>query len=529
VKQVSFSTDNKHGLPIWGLHVLVLGVVALISFRLFASQFPLRIDLPNHLARHAIQCGGALGENYAAYYSFSLRALPNLAADMVYSFDFACNDIFLTNRLITQVSILNFIASVYLLHFAIWRKVSLWPVAATLLVYNTPFSYGFENYLFSVPFTFHLFALWVLLSEKPVLWRLGLTVPLAFGLYFLHIFAFGFFLVLVAGWELGRQWNAADFSWSGFAARLLGGLLLVVPAGLHFTLFRLIAVRVDAPSAFGWVARVDAMASITMPGGQGAMDTRGLLPMAVLLFIGIVLLWGFRTGRLRVDGRMKFALLLGFLAALLAPMTYEGVAFMHVRYPFMVLAALIAASRWQLSSKVQAALVVAVLAIFALRTELLREEWLAGDAQVREMIAATEALPAGSGIFLLRDGLTGQIVRHSHTLAYAGIFNDLFVPTLFYGTNPLSLTADNPILFGQQYFPRSVAQVFAYMRGERQETGRDDPETRCRQLANLPYFLVLGDGPLLAAPLPDGVEMLHQGSYFSLLKSDTSRWQAGCP
>jgi len=192
-------TKTKYTALELGLYVAVIIAIVAISFQLFSVTYPPLIDLPNHLARHAIQCGGDLGANYAKYYDFQMRAIPNLSADIVYSFEWACKDIFLTNRILIQFMILNFIASVYFLHFVIWKKLSIWPAVSSLLAYNTAFTYGFENFTLAAPFALYLFGGWILLSEKPAVLRLTIMVPLALPMYFLHIIAFGFFILWVVG------------------------------------------------------------------------------------------------------------------------------------------------------------------------------------------------------------------------------------------------------------------------------------------------------------------------------------------
>lgn len=518
------------------VHSTVFALIALISFRLFPAMYPLRVDLPNHLARHAIQCGGPLGEFYSTYYTFTMRAVPNLAADLVYSFDIACKDIFLTSRLITQFSILNFVAALYLLHFVIWRKVSLWPFAAILLVYNRPFSYGFENYVLSVPFVFYLFSLWLYLSEKRSLLRVSVVAPLAFGLYFLHIIAFGFFILLVAGWELGRIANLvknSDFQWPKVVMRTAATLLLALPAGLHFVFALNTAGHEKGETIFGFRQRADALLSIVMPGGQGTLDTPGglgllethiLLPLIVFIFILALFSHGMKSGLLQVNQQMKAALWLVFISALLTPALLSGVALIHIRYPFMVLGTLIAASSWNISKQAQIVLTVSLLAIFSLRTEALRQEWQAGGTQVEELIAATAKLPDGSGILLTRTRSSYTITRHSHTLAYAGLFNNILVPTLFNGTNPLTLSDKNLALFGTQYFPYPITVLFHFMKEGAPDSSSESDVLNRKRLAKLSYFLVLGTVPPDPASYPDGVELFHQGSYFTILKSDITRW-----
>ncbi|MCF6273802.1 MAG: hypothetical protein L3J37_11555, partial [Rhodobacteraceae bacterium] len=428
----------SHSRAEFALNVAVILAVVVISMQLFNITYPPLVDLPNHLARHAIQCGGAYGSNYTRYYDFELKAVPNLFADLVYWFDVACSDIFLTNRILIQIMVLNLVASVYALHFVLWRRVSVWPAASALLAYNTSFTYGFENYVLAAPFALYLFALWVVLADKKTLLRLAIVVPLSFGLYFLHIIAFGFFVLLIAGWELGRAIKTRT-GWREFILRSSGTFLLFLPAIIHFAILNADSPMGDSVSRFSLFARLDAFASLTVPRFRLLLSLSDIiLPMVIIAVLAILVFVGLRKRRLHIFKGMRWVLGITFLAALLAPFTLANVAFVHIRYPYLVAAVFIAATCWKLSLRKQAALALVILALFAGRTYEIRQEWLMHDAEIRELLDAAQALPEGAWVLPARSELSDVLIRHSHSLSYIGMYYPIFAPNLFNGANPLT-------------------------------------------------------------------------------------------
>ena len=507
------------------LHFLVFAVIALVGFQLFPVMYPPLVDLPNHLARHAIGCDGGLGQDYLKYYSYDLRPIPNLAADLVYSAGIACKDIFLTNRLLIQFTILNLVFSVYVLHFAIWRKTSLWPVAATLLVYNTPFTYGFENFSLAAPFGLYLFAIWITLSGKPAVVRLAIVAPLAFALYFLHIIAFGFFILLVAAWELGLgfdDWKSRRFRLKTFLTRGLGTLLLALPAALHFSQLNQDAPRQGVQTVFSLFGRIEALVSLVIPRQLLLLNPNQLLlPLTILLFFILVVFIGFQTGKLRIRDNMKSVVWLVFLVALLMPATMSDIAFVQIRYPYLVAGVFIAATRWEITQKQQAALVLSILVLFALRTGSMKNEWIRHDAQVRELLAATESLPAGASLFPLVSERTDLVIRQSHSISYIGLNKDIFLISLFNGTSPLVARPETAVMIPQQFFPPYLAYYFAYMKGEfdRFPLKAEAFQKPYDSTNSFRYLLVLGEKPIDPAALPEGTKILTSGSFFTILET----------
>lgn len=513
---------DKPATPGLLLYISSIVVTVAISMQLFGVTYPSLTDLPNHLARHAIQCGGEVADNYSGYYDFQLRALPNLAADLFYTFDIACRDVFLSNRVLIQFTILNLIAAVYFLHFVIWRKLSVWPAASSLLVYNTNFAYGFENFALTTPFTLYLYGLWILMSEKPAIARLALIAPLSLGLYFLHIVAFGFFILLIAGWEINRAITnntEGTFSWRRFLQRLSGTVTLGVPALVHFVILnQSVGERIDG-TLFGLFNRFHALLSITMPQHANLLKVEDMiLPMFTLQILAILAFIGYKRGHLHLSSKIRWALLVPLLAAIIAPVIFLGFEFMHIRYPFLVAAVFIAATDWDISRKQSGVLVLVLLSLFAIRTVETHRDWSQHDTEVRELLSAASSLPDGARILRTTNTKTGLVLRHAHTASYFGLRYKIFTPSLFTGTNPLMPNRQVDTIVREQMLIMPLYPTLAHIRAFNEQTA--SPATTGEDWAQFyTHILVLGVPPVTESYLDENIRIVARGSYFTILET----------
>jgi len=523
--KVTMSLPNTLTVPNFraelALNVAVILAVLGISMQLFNITYPPMVDLPNHLARHAIQCGAPYGSNYARYYDFGLRAVPNLFADLVYWFDAACSDIFLTNRILIQAMILNLVVSVYILHFALWRKISVWPAASALLAYNASFTYGFENFVLAAPFAIYLFALWVFLSNKNFM-QLVFLVPLSFGLYFLHIIAFGFFILLVAGWEINRAIKMR-IGWREFILRFSGVSLLFLPAMIHFIVLNTNSPMGESVTRFILLARIDALFSLTIPRIWSLLSLSDMI-IPLLVFIGLAALVyvAVRKGKLQVFEGMRWGFGIFLLVAVLAPSALANVGFVHIRYPYLVAAVFIAATQWRISLAKQAVLALAILVVFAGFTYDVRKGWLSHDAKVRELLDAAQALPEDAWVLPARSEMSDVVIRHSHSQSYIGLYYPIFVPSLFNGANPLTPKPTVKNFVATQMFPWHISHLLAALQNySPQETLPDSkPEKWQGWQDRFTHYLVLGDTPVDPGTLPEDVTILLTGSFFTILQNN---------
>lgn len=87
------------------------------------------------------------------------------------------------------------------LHDAIFDKKSWWPLASAIVVYNTALLAGFVNFAIGIGLALLGAAGWVRLRRQP--WcQVATGALIAAAVFFINSFGAGFFLLLVAGFEL---------------------------------------------------------------------------------------------------------------------------------------------------------------------------------------------------------------------------------------------------------------------------------------------------------------------------------------
>ena len=92
--------------------------------------------------------------------------------------------------------------AVTLLHYALHKKLSLWPLLSLLFVYNSIFVMGFLNYLLGLNLALAASALWILSSQKRAAYSVPLFSAVTLLLYFVHLSALGVYTLIVFGYEM---------------------------------------------------------------------------------------------------------------------------------------------------------------------------------------------------------------------------------------------------------------------------------------------------------------------------------------
>ncbi|MEN8833968.1 hypothetical protein [Pacificibacter sp.] len=425
------------------LLVLCIGLFLFISSW---SYLPL-IDLPNHIARYHISTANssALDEFYT--YTFSTKA--NAAVDMLWlGIGRHLTDPVRFANICMAFYAANFLISVSVLSRVVHGGWSIWPLAAAIFVFNVNFLYGFQNYLFSVPFAFYFLAVWLYIQNYSALKKiLILTVP-AFVLFQMHILAFAIVLFAVFGYEVDRLLVApASKRWTLFKTNIVAAVPLFLPC-LHY-----LADRIGAPP--------NVYGSLTFYGSIVERFWMILSPLlvgfikfdAVLVTIAFFLLVCFysilvnafisRQSKLRLAPHSRGPLLVFMILFFVMPRNLDGAAVISHRYPFVFFSLFFAFSSWSKLKKRQVVLYTTVfVSLFAYQVTVIAELFNRNQQEVTELQALFEDLLPGARVLSVRDSQLMAERRYAHAPGYLVVFADSYVPTLFQGTHGLSITPE---------------------------------------------------------------------------------------
>ncbi len=410
------------------------------------------VDLPNHIARYAIMArpDGPLGDYYTVP---AFAPVPNSAVDLIWLWSGMQSDPVRFANTIFAIYAVSLVGAVMVLSRVLLGRWTVWPAVSGFLVYNAAFFWGFQNYLFSIPFALLCFALWIATGHWSSVRRLVIFLPLAAGLYLMHLFAFLALALLACGWELQEVIGARTGRGAQFVRRFPMSMPFVLPVA--WMLAHPISEQ-GTYTGFGRLhSRLQALLSPVSASPLDEVPAMGAVGQIGLAVLFLCLLTVFmRSGpRLVADRKIVGPFLMLLLAAALAPVWLNGVAFVHIRLPFVVLAVLIAGTSWQGLSTRQGAILIAVFAVLIGVRSLQFERYAAmNDREIGDLETVLQAVPPGSRLLPLRAPGQQQMQRLWHAQAYAVTLRQSFVPTLFQGVHALHvrprwLDATHPAYF----------------------------------------------------------------------------------
>ena len=412
--------------------------IVVVVVPILANPYLPLVDIPNHIARLFIAANpqSALSQ----YYDYQLDLTPNSAADLLWEITGHPFGAIKFAQLIFVIYAANLVISAIVLARVIHGKWLIWPAASALLVYNAPFFWGFQNFLFTVPFAIYGLALWLHMEKYSNWLRVAVFIPYCLLLFWMHLFPFVLLAVAVLGRELQRVLEAGE-TWH---KALISNISLALP---FFITAALLAYVIQTsppnpaagPSIFGSLQ--DRYYALFSPVGEARVTLRPTGGLVFVLLLSLFLL-GLRGGApyLRISRQMRGPLIAVLLLCVFIPVSINGVALVHIRFPFVFMVLFIAATQWQHLHR-NAARIIAIAIGVALF--LRGAEFYLDAAEYSQDIKALEhvleKVPSGSRILPVRSAGNQRDNRYWHVQAYAVPMAESFVPTLFQGVHSLRI------------------------------------------------------------------------------------------
>jgi hypothetical protein len=426
----------------WTWVVLASALLVAILPMLAHPHLPL-IDLPNHIARHYIAANS--GTALDAYYSYTFALSGNSAGDLLWlavGQHFA--DVYTFSAILMALYAGNLVMAAAVLGRVFHGKWSIWPLAALLVVFNTPFFWGFQNFLLTVPIALYALAAWIHQEETPPVRRAIFFVPAGVVLFELHNLGFVVFLACAFGREVHRLLQSGT-DWRGHILRhCVSALPFLLPLGIALS-----DVVRTAPNEYGDLTRYgslyDRLYMLTSPvdavlhDESGALAVSGWLSLTALAVAFLTLRR--KTGlRLVVASRAVGPIVALAVLCLAAPAVLDGVGLVHVRFPFVLCVVAIAGTAWREFEPRQAAALLVVFAALAVGRAVAVERFAARHSvDLKDLSAVLSAVPDGSRLIPVRmSGLFSSPIDW-HLQAHAIPRAHAFVPTLFLGAHSLDV------------------------------------------------------------------------------------------
>jgi hypothetical protein len=506
------------------LAALYAAVLGLVLLPVLLVDVPALVDYPNHLARMRILSDLGASPDLQAIYRANWAFLPNLAMDAIVPLLARVTGVIWAAKLFVVLTLAVNLAGMAVLHRVVSGRVSLWPLAGSLVLYNYVLAFGFLNYLFGIGLGLLLFAFWIASREAAWPWRLLAGATGAVVLLLCHLGAFATYGLCVGAYELGCWWRSRPLNWAN-------GLRAGMPAATQFVP-ALALYLLAAPSA---EARLDLAYDPSI---------KLLSPLVPVLFYhqpvdfaylaGVLALCALAAnlGRLRFSPHLRWSAIGLGLCVLAVPTWAMGNWGNDFRLVVPLVFLAVAGITLEVPRRAGVLLLATALILLGGRMLFLSMQWRVYDSLYAELRDVAADLEPGGRILpavadwreVSRIAPNGYPRVFYHASALLAVEASIFVPTLFTaeGRQPISVqpayrAIDSPHvkpmpidLLVAAADPDSVDQIF-------RRRSRDN--ANYYRFAGWPekfdYVLMLDFG-VPRNPMPERLKPVHRGSYFTL-------------
>jgi hypothetical protein len=200
-------------------------------------------DYVNHLGRmHVIAVHGR-DPVLAQFYGIQWKIIPNLAMDLFVPPLATVVGVYWAGKIFVLTAFALILTGAQAIHWSLFRRLSLGPLAAVLFIYSEITCLGLVNYLFGIGVALWGIACWIRLRSAHPILRLGVSLAFVLVLFFCHFSALGLYATMVFGFEAwhvfahrpNRHALLIDVAVFGLPFLVVPLLLAAEPAG-HGTL-----------------------------------------------------------------------------------------------------------------------------------------------------------------------------------------------------------------------------------------------------------------------------------------------------
>ncbi len=369
---------------------LALLLVALVPLTV-ARIMPLA-DYPNHIARIYILQHAAQSPILARYYIPFIHFQPNLAFDLAVLWLGKVFPLWTSGSIFAAISFVTIVSGVVALNRTLHRQRSLWPCLAFLLLYNRLFLWGFIGYLFTLGVALWGLAAWFALKQRGAVLRLAVGAAFAFAIYIGHLFAFGFYGLVLAAFVGHLAWE----NWRDDRPLVIQeAIITFAPFIIPIVIFFFVSPTGQAGQSTFWSGLTR---SITAPFNIVQNYNMAVDALTFLVFAGLfAFLYLRRRLNVSVSSLVAFCVLVVVQLAM-PDKLFSSYSADH-RLPIAIALFAIAVSQPRIRSEFWLRLgAVALVLLFLVRMAIIVDVWRQADARYRPYEEALAKLPEGARI-----------------------------------------------------------------------------------------------------------------------------------
>ena len=424
---------------------LVLAILLSVVPILAHPNLPL-IDLPNHIARHYIAANPETA--LSVYYDYELAANGNSTGDLLW---LVAGRHFFDPYTFSSILLALYAANLVLATMVLGRvfqdRWTAWPLVAILVVFNAPFFWGFQNFLLAVPLALYALAGWIWYENARPWVRALVFMPVAFAIYQFHVLGFLGLLAGIFGREVHRLIQAGSNWPLHFKTHLVSATPFLPPIGLA-----LAGALAAEPNIYGNMthygtlqSRFDMLVSPVATASADAPAVLGWTGAFIILALGAAFLTLRKSSgpRLVLAPKAVGPICALAILCLAMPTILDGVGFVHIRFPVVLVAVLLAATSWRGVSSAQSVAIALVFISLAVWRSASVESYAEQHSDdIAELATALSEVPPGARLLPVRMTPLSPGRTDWHIQAHAVPISEAFVPTLFRGAHGLKVNPD---------------------------------------------------------------------------------------
>jgi hypothetical protein len=460
------SVKAAHVLPA----AIILLCIALIPLSLV--HIPPLVDYPNHMARMQILADDGHSEYLSRYYRIRWDILPNLAIDVLVPALARLVGIEVAGKIFIGLTLFLLSGGVIALHYALHERWSWWPLTAFLFLFNSILLWGFLNYLFGLGLAIWCFAGWVAHRHRPVWQTMPLFSVLTVLLFFSHLFAFGVYVLLLSGYELGQRWRhrpssprLVESTWAKAALSLLLPTALLLASPTFWPRSDQLPLAMKGTSTVSSVTFVPFSTKVEAMKGTIRTNHQTLDRATVGVLLAVIL-GGFAFRSLSICGPMFVPLAILGIAALAMPSTIGAMSMVEIRMPIAFVLLAVAGSDWKpVPRRWAVVLAVALASLFLLRVGYVSLRWQEADFHYTQFVEALDRLPQGVRLFsAIKLGSTNPVdiseTRHPEPIPMANLACWAVITRAAFVSNIFSAPSQQPIELTPAYSAMPAMEEF---------------------------------------------------------------------
>ncbi|TNE48589.1 MAG: hypothetical protein EP343_16020 [Deltaproteobacteria bacterium] len=492
--------------------LILLGVLWLVSLLPLAPfSTPPLSDYPNHLARQHVHVNLNQSPSLQRYYHKNWAWQPNLAMDLIVPPLARLMPIHWAGKCFLAILFLLLLGGVTVLHAALYREWSPWPLLAVLFLYNRIFLWGFVNYLFGVGLALWVLAAWIYLKPRPWFLRLTLFALLSLVVYLSHLAAFLFFAITLVVYEFSEWWSQTPRAKKPNLQSLSALLVpLLVPVGVYFSTSQ----GSNPANVMEWGTLRHKL--LVLASGVRNFHDRLALVSCVLLFGVVVLL--LVSKRLCLHKGLVACAGVILVLTLVAPEVALGGDYIDTRLFLPAYFLLASAATWKFKKRWETiGVLIIATTFFVVSTGVLLYDWKPTVDIEKDLNKALRHIPEGSKLLPVyvepSPRVSLPIWRHMPNLAI--ISKAAWVPTLF------TMSRQQPIQMKQPYRSQAKQLSSDLINIEKLPLLRDRAyfyQKSLFRLENLRHYdyLLIFRQKHLPHPLGKSLRKIFEGRYYHL-------------